>query len=65
MQFQSFQTFKIGKGDTTPCFLYYYSSKFARPAKIIWKLKALGVGNSSRRDAKSPSSEGKDKNSYE
>jgi hypothetical protein len=37
--------------------LYYYSSKFARPAQMIWKLKALGVGNSSRQGAKSPSSE--------
>ncbi|MDP2605716.1 MAG: hypothetical protein Q8S00_24495 [Deltaproteobacteria bacterium] len=53
--------------------LYYYSSKFARRAQMIWKLKAVGVGNSSRQGAKhvlsnvegSPSSEGIDKNSYE
>jgi len=40
---------------------------------MIWKLKALGVGNYSRQGAKHvlsnveglPSTEGKDKNSYE
>jgi hypothetical protein len=35
------------------------------PTQMIWKLKALGVGNSSRQGAKSPSLEGKDENSYE
>ena len=29
---------------------------------MIWKLKALGVGNSSRQGAKSPSLDGKDEN---
>src|SRR5688572_9512622 len=34
---------------------YYYSSKFAWPAQMIWKLNGLGVGNSSRQGAKAPS----------
>jgi len=32
---------------------------------MIWKLKVVGVGNSSRQGAKSPSLEGQDENSFE
>src|SRR5687768_13531032 len=35
--------------------MYYYSSKFAWPTQMIRKMKAPGVGNSSRQGAKAQS----------